>query len=116
MTNQIVDRAEWLQARAALLQKEKAFTRAREELAAERRQLPWVKIDKEYLFQTTEGEQRLADLFRERSQLAIYHLMFGPGWSAPCPGCTQWANAMDRTTGAFRRADARLFAKVERWL
>ncbi len=110
MANRIVDRTEWLDARAALLEKEKAFTQARAELAETRRQLPWVKIDKDYSFQTTKGEQSLGELFRERSQLAIYHLMFGPGWSAPCPGCTQWANALDRTTGAFAAADARLIA------
>ena len=110
MTNQIVDRNAWLQARAELLEKEKSFTRARAELAETRRQLPWVKVDKDYRFQTPDGEKRLQDLFLDRSQLAIYHLMFGPGWSAPCIGCTQWANALDRTTGAFKQADARLIA------
>ena len=108
--NEVVDRAEWLKARTALLAQEKAFTRARAELAAARRKLPWVRVEKEYRFQTTEGAKSLGDLFLDRSQLAIYHLMFGPGWSAPCPGCTQWANALDRTTGAFGKADARLIA------
>jgi predicted dithiol-disulfide oxidoreductase (DUF899 family) len=110
MSNRIVDRNTWLKSRAGLLEKEKAFTRARAELAATRRELPWVKVEKTYVFQTLEGEKTLADLFLDRSQLAVYHLMFGPGWSAPCPGCTQWANALDRTTGAFAKADARLIA------
>lgn len=110
MTHPVADRTTWLEARAALLEKEKAFTRARAELAAERRSLPWVKVEKDYRFQTEQGEQSLADLFLDRSQLAIYHLMFGPGWSAPCPGCTQWANALNGTTGAFKQADARLIA------
>lgn len=110
MQNEIVSRQAWLQARAALLRKEKAHTRARAELAAERRKLPWVKVDKDYRFAGPEGELTFAELFLDRSQLAVYHLMFGAGWDAPCPGCTQWANALNGTTGAFKRADARLIA------
>lgn len=110
MTSKVVDRNNWLKARAELLDKEKAFTRARAELAATRRQLPWVKVENDYLFQTSDGKRRLLDLFLDRSQLAIYHLMFGPGWEAPCIGCTQWANALDKTTAAFKKADARLIA------
>ena len=110
MRNEIVDREAWNKARAELLQKEKAHTRARQALAEERRALPWVKVDREYRFRDAEGEHAFVDLFRGRSQLLIYHLMFGPGWDAPCIGCTQWANALNGTTGTFRKANARLIA------
>ena len=106
--NEVVDRETWLKARAELLAKEKAHTQARAELAAARRELPWVKVDKAYEFIGPDGPVTLAELFKDRSQLAVYHLMFGPGWDAPCPGCTQWADALNGTTAAFGRADARL--------
>ena len=110
MKNEVVTREAWLKSRADLLAKEKEHTRAREALAEARQQLPWVKLDKEYLFSGAEGTVTLADLFMDRSQLAIYHLMFGPGWDVPCPGCTQWANAFNGTTDQFIKADARLIA------
>lgn len=110
MQNQVVDREEWLAARARLLAKEKAHTKARAALAEERRQLPWVKVDKAYTFTGADGAVSLADAFLDRSQLAIYHIMFGPGWESVCIGCTQWANALNSTTGAFHKADARLIA------
>lgn len=110
MQNKVVTKDEWLLARAELLEKEKEHTRAREALAERRRELPWVKVDKEYTFVGPDGEVTFADLFRDRSQLAIYHLMFGAGWSAPCPGCTQWADALNGTTQNFKKADARLIA------
>ncbi len=106
--NEIVDRETWLKARAELLVREKAHTRARAELAAARRELPWVKVDKAYEFTGPDGPVTFAELFKDRSQLAVYHLMFGPGWEAPCPGCTQWANALNGTTRTFGPADARL--------
>ena len=110
MQNEIVDRATWLRARTALLEKEKAHTQARAELAAARRALPWVKVEKPYILKGPEGDVTLADAFKGRSQLAIYHIMFGPGWDAVCIGCTQWANALNGTTSAFKNADARLIA------
>ena len=106
--NEVVDREAWLKARAELLAKEKAHTQARAELAAARRELPWVKLDKTYEFTGPDGPVTLAELFKDRSQLAVYHLMFGPGWESPCPGCTQWADALNGTTRAFGPADARL--------
>jgi len=86
--NRIVNRDEWIAARKALLAKEKQFTRERDRLAAERRALPWVKIDKPYLFDTVRGRATLADLFAGHSQLIVKHFMFGPGWSEGCVGCS----------------------------
>ncbi len=110
MQGEVVGRDEWLKARARLLIKEKEHTGARASLAEYRRQLPWVKLEKEYALVGADGEMSLSDAFLDRSQLAIYHIMFGPGWDAVCPGCSQWANALNGTTGAFKRADARLIA------
>src|SRR5215831_14089721 len=84
----IVSRAEWLGARTALLTKEKAFTRQRDALNAERRRLPMVRIDKEYLFEGPQGPARLLDLFEGREQLIVYHFMFDPTWDAGCPSCS----------------------------
>lgn len=110
MQNQVVDREEWLKARAELLTKEKEHTQARAALAEARRRLPWVKLQKEYSLVGADGQVSLSDVFLDRSQLAIYHIMFGPGWDSVCIGCTQWANALNSTTGAFKKADARLIA------
>jgi predicted dithiol-disulfide oxidoreductase (DUF899 family) len=84
----VVSRPEWLAARKALLAKEKELTRLRDDLSRQRRELPWVKIEKEYVFDGPEGKQTLADLFDGRSQLIIYHFMFGPGWNEGCVGCS----------------------------
>ena len=108
MQNKAVTREVWLKARAELLAKEKEHTRTRQALAEARQQLPWVKLEKQYLFSGADGEVSLSDLFMDRSQLAIYHFMLGPGWETPCPGCTQWASALDGTTEFFKKADARL--------
>jgi len=88
MEHLVVSREEWLEARKALLVKEKAWTRMRDELSAERRALPWVRIDKEYVFEGPNGKETLADLFAGRSQLMVKHFMFGPGWNDPCVGCS----------------------------
>src|SRR5579872_2092207 len=76
----------WLEARKELLRKEKAFTRLRDQLSAERRALPWVRIDKPYVFDSPEGKKTLADLFAGRTQLLIKHFMMGPGWKEGCVG------------------------------
>jgi predicted dithiol-disulfide oxidoreductase (DUF899 family) len=91
----VVSREEWLAARTALLVKEKEATRLRDKLNAERMALPWVKIEKEYAFDTPHGKVTLADLFDGRSQLVIYHFMFAPGWAAGCPGCSHMADHLD---------------------
>ena len=86
--HRIVSRDEWLVARKELLAKEKELTRLRDQLAAERRALPWVTVDKTYVFQGPDGTETLADLFGGRSQLIVRHFMFGPGWSEGCVGCS----------------------------
>src|SRR5215472_3164684 len=85
-------RDEWLAARLQLLDAEKAHTRRSDELARQRQELPWVKIDKEYRFDTDEGKASLADLFKGRSQLLVYHFMFGPDYTAGCPSCSAIAD------------------------
>jgi len=94
----IVSREEWLAARKKLLAKEKQLTRERDALAAERRQLPWVKVDKNYVFDSPDGRKTLANLFDGRSQLIVYHFMFGPDWTEGCPSCSF---NMDHTDGAL---------------
>jgi predicted dithiol-disulfide oxidoreductase (DUF899 family) len=92
-------RDEWLAARVALLDEEKELTRRSDELARKRRELPWVPVEKEYSFETAEGTKTLAELFDGRSQLLVYHFMFGPtveGWpEAGCPGCSYTADSLD---------------------
>src|SRR5919109_743633 len=86
---------EWLAARLELLEAEKELTRRSDELSRRRQELPWVRIDKEYPFETDEGRASLADLFRGRSQLLIYHFMFGPDYTAGCPACSAIADGFD---------------------
>jgi predicted dithiol-disulfide oxidoreductase (DUF899 family) len=86
---------EWLAARLELLQAEKELTRRSDELARRRQELPWVRIDKDYQFETDEGSASLLDLFRGRSQLLIYHFMFGPDYTAGCPSCTSIADGFN---------------------
>jgi len=88
----VVSRDEWLDARKQLLAREKEFTRQRDRLSAERRALPWVRVDKSYSFQTPAGTRTLAALFDGRSQLIIYHFMFGPDWEQGCKSCSFWAD------------------------
>ena len=88
-------REEWLSARLELLKAEKELTRRGDELARRRQELPWVRIDKEYRFDTDEGSASLADLFRGRSQLVVYHFMFGPDYTAGCPSCSAIADGFN---------------------
>src|SRR5258707_6117681 len=90
-------RKEWLAARLELLEDEKALTRRSDELARRRRELPWVRIDKKYRFETDEGTASLTDLFKGRSQLLIYHFMFGPEYTAWCPACSAIADRLHRS-------------------
>src|SRR5258707_8268500 len=87
-------RQEWLAARLELLEAEKALTRRSDELARRRQELPWVRIDKDYRFDSDAGTASLADLFRGRSQLLVYHFMFGPGYTAGCPSCSSIADTL----------------------
>src|SRR6202161_2426311 len=88
-------REEWLSARLELLEAEKELTRRSDELARLRGELPWVPIEKEYLFETDEGTASLADLFKGRSQLIVYHFMFGPDFTAGCPSCSSIADGFN---------------------
>src|SRR5260221_10517378 len=103
-------REEWLAARLELLDAEKALTRRSDELAQQRRELPWVRIDKEYGFETDEGTASLADLFEGRSQLLIYHFMFGPEYTAGCPSCSAIADGFDRSAVHLANHDVTLCA------
>src|SRR2546430_16420894 len=91
----IVSREEWREARKAHLAKEKEFTRLRDQLSAARRALPWVKVDKTYVFEGPAGKTTLAELFDGRRQLIVYHFMFGPGWEEGCPSCSFLADHID---------------------
>src|SRR5881394_3450109 len=88
-------REEWLAARHELLEAEKELTRRSDELARQRQQLPWVRLDKDYRFDTDEGTVSLADLFRGRSQLLVYHFMFGPEYTGGCPACSAIADGFN---------------------
>jgi len=91
----VVSPAKWLAARKQHLAKEKQFTRMRDELSRERRELPWEKVEKQYLFEGPNGKETLADLFGKRSQLIVYHFMLGPGWKEGCPSCSFLADHFD---------------------
>ena len=94
-THQIGTRDEWLAARLELLKVEKELTRRSDEVARRRQELPWVRVDKEYRFETEEGSASLKDLFRGRSQLQVYHFMFGPDYTAGCPSCSSIADGFN---------------------
>jgi predicted dithiol-disulfide oxidoreductase (DUF899 family) len=93
--HQIVSREEWIAARRRLMAREKEIMKLQDEVNRERRELPWVRIDKDYSFTTAQGAKTLAQLFDGRSQLIVYHFMFGPGWTAGCPGCSFFADHVD---------------------
>jgi predicted dithiol-disulfide oxidoreductase (DUF899 family) len=100
--NKVVSREEWIAAQRTHLAHEKAYTRARDELNRKRLALPWVKVEKNYTFDTPQGPQTLAELFDGRSQLLVYHFMFGPDWEEGCPGCSF---GMDHTDGALQHLE-----------
>src|SRR6185503_10839690 len=108
--HRIVSRDEWLVARKAFLLREKEFTRLRDELNRERRELPWVKVEKPYAFDGPNGKETLHDLFEGRSQLVVYHFMFGPDWKAGCPSCSFWADNFDDIVVHLRQRDVTMVA------
>jgi predicted dithiol-disulfide oxidoreductase (DUF899 family) len=108
--HRIGTREEWLAARPELLDAEKELTRRSDELARQRQELPWVRIDKEYRFETDDGSASLADLFRGRSQLLVYHLMFGPDYTAACPSCSAIADGFDGSVVHLANHDVTLCA------
>ena len=108
--HKVVSRGEWLAARRALLEAEKELTRRSDELARHRQELPWVRIDKTYRFDTDEGSASLADLFRGRSQLLVYHFMFGPDYTAGCPSCSAIADGFNGFAVHLANHDVMLWA------
>ena len=103
-------REQWLKARLELLEAEKDLTRRSDELARRRRELPWVPVDKEYRFETDEGSASIADLFSGRSQLLVYHFMFGPDYTAGCPSCSAIADGFDGFVVHLANHDVMLWA------
>jgi len=108
--NEIVTREAWLQARQALLEREKAVTRLRDAVNAERMALPWVAVDKPYQFATRDGTRSLGDLFDGRGQLMVYHFMLAPGWEAGCVGCSFLADHLDGMLPHLQNHDVTLIA------
>lgn len=106
----VMPRDEWLVARKALLVREKEFNRLRDRLSEERRTLPWVKVDKRYVFEGSDGKETLADLFGGRSQLIVYHFMLGPGWTQGCPSCSLLADHIDGAVVHLTHRDVTLLA------
>jgi len=107
----VVSRQEWLKERKRLLVEEKEFTRQRDKLSARRQSLPWVEIVKDYQFGNPDGIHTLADLFRDHSQLIIYHFMMGDDWQAGCPSCSMWADGFNGNNQHFAARDC-AFAAV----
>ncbi|WP_037084105.1 DUF899 domain-containing protein [Neorhizobium vignae] len=108
--NPVVGREEWLEARRKLLALEKEETRLRDKVRAERQAMPWVKVDKDYVFDTAKGRKSLAELFDGRSQLLIYHFMLGPDWDAGCPGCSFLSDHIDGTLPHLNNHDVTFIA------
>ncbi len=108
--HKVVSREEWIAARKELLKAEKELTRRSDEVARRRQELPWVRIDKEYRFETDEGSASLADLFRGRSQLLVYHFMFGPDYTAGCPACSMIADGFNGLAVHLANHDVMLWA------
>src|SRR4029077_18001338 len=108
--HKIVSREEWIENRKALMAREKELTRARDRLSEERRALPWVKVDKTYVFEGPDGMKTLADLFGGRSQLVVQHFMFAPDWNEGCKSCSFWADGFERMIPHLAARDTTLVA------
>jgi len=108
--HRIVSREEWIEARKALMAREKEFTRARDRLSEERRALPWVRVDTSYVFDGPGGKRTLADLFGGRSQLVVQHFMFAPDWNEGCKSCSFWADQFDHMIPHLAARDTTLVA------
>jgi predicted dithiol-disulfide oxidoreductase (DUF899 family) len=109
-SHKVVSKDEWIEARKRLLAKEKEFTRVRDQLSQQRRDLPWEVVDKQYVFEGPNGNQTLPELFDGRSQLMVYHFMFGPGWEAGCPNCSFWADNFDGMMVHLNQRDVTMLA------
>ena len=108
--HKIVSEKEWLEARKQFLVKEKEFTRLRDQLNQQRRDLPWKTVDKEYVFEGSNGKQTLPELFEGRNQLIIYHFMFDPSWDAGCPHCSFWADNFNGIITHLNQRDVTMIA------
>lgn len=108
--HRIVSKDEWLAARSALLKKEKEFTVLRDKLGQQQRDMPWVSVDKEYLFVGPNGKQTLSDLFDGRTQLIVYHFMYDPNWDAGCPSCSFWADNFNGIVVHLNQRDVTMIA------
>jgi len=108
--HKVVSKDEWLAARLQLLAAEKEFTRLRDQLSHQRRDLPWERVDKQYLFDGPNGKESLAQLFENRSQLIVYHFMFDPDWEAGCKSCSWWADNFERNVIHLNHRDVTLVA------
>jgi predicted dithiol-disulfide oxidoreductase (DUF899 family) len=106
--HEVVSQEQWTAARKALLAKEKEFTRQRDELSRQRRELPWTKVEKNYVFDGPSGKETLSDLFAGRGQLMIYHFMFAPGWEEGCKSCSFLADHIDGMLVHLRHRDVTL--------
>jgi predicted dithiol-disulfide oxidoreductase (DUF899 family) len=108
--HEVVPQEQWIEARRALLAEEKAWTRERDRLSEKRRALPWVKVEKNYVFEGVDGPVTLAQLFDGRSQLVVYHFMFGPEWEEGCPGCSLLSDQVDGSRQHFEHNDVSFVA------
>ena len=106
----VVSHDEWVKARKSFLVREKAFTRERDALSRERRELPWEKVEKEYVFDGPHGKETLADLFAGKSQLLVYHFMFGADWKEGCPACSFWADNFNGIIPHLKQRDTTMVA------
>src|SRR5213079_2607273 len=110
VNRKVVSHSEWLAARKAFLKKEKEFTRLRDELSKQRRELPWEKVEKKYVFDGPKGKETLAELFAGKSQLIVYHFMFGADWDEGCPACSFWADNFNPNIVHLRHRDVTMVA------
>jgi predicted dithiol-disulfide oxidoreductase (DUF899 family) len=108
--HKVVPQSEWIEARTELLRKEKEFTKLRDELSRQRRELPWERVEKPYVFEGPKGKETLSDLFNGRSQLVVYHFMFGPEWKEGCPSCSFLSDHIDGTLAHLNHHDVTLLA------
>ncbi len=108
--HRVVSCEEWLTERKILLKTEKEFTRRRDKISQQRRDLPWVQVDSDYLFEGPQGQESLAQLFEGRSQLIIYHFMYGPDWKEGCPSCSFWADNFNGTIIHLNHRDITMLA------
>jgi predicted dithiol-disulfide oxidoreductase (DUF899 family) len=108
--HKVVTNSEWIEARRQLLAREKEFTRLRDELSRQRRDLPWERVDKDYVFEGPQGRETLSQLFAGRSQLIVYHFMFGPDWEVGCKSCSFWADNFNGIIAHLNQRDGTLVA------